>query len=106
MISQMTVQEFSEVLQKMGPRDLVLDIREPDEFADGHIPGARNLPMGMVPGHIDELKGFDHVYLICARGNRTRRLHAAIESHLSNLVCLANFGMMAWTDSGYPTERP
>ena len=34
----------------------IIDVREPDEFAAGHVPGARNIPLATVPDHVDELR--------------------------------------------------
>ncbi|MCX4757155.1 rhodanese-like domain-containing protein [Kitasatospora purpeofusca] len=51
---------------------LVLDVREAFEFAAGHVPGARWVPLGMLAGRIAELPRDRTVMVICASGNRSR----------------------------------
>ncbi len=52
-------------------RDLVVDVREPDEYAVGHVPGARNVPLATIPTQIDALRASDPVYVVCASGGRS-----------------------------------
>lgn len=55
----------------------LIDVRERDEFAAGHVPGAVNLPMSELGGRLDELPGeaFD---VICAVGGRSGRVVEAL----------------------------
>ncbi len=50
---------------------LVIDVREPYEYASGHVPGARLVPLASLPSHAAGLPGDQPVYLICATGNRS-----------------------------------
>jgi rhodanese-related sulfurtransferase len=49
---------------------LVVDVREPDEFAKGHVEGARNLPLSQLRGRVDEVPRDREVWLYCAVGQR------------------------------------
>ncbi len=49
-MKSITVQELSE---RAGVP--LIDVREPDEYAAGHVPGAVNLPMSTIGDHLDEL---------------------------------------------------
>ncbi|MFD8705440.1 rhodanese-like domain-containing protein [Kitasatospora sp. NPDC059648] len=51
---------------------LVLDVREAFEFAAGHVPGARWIPLGMLAGSLAELPRDRAVMVICASGSRSR----------------------------------
>ncbi len=51
---------------------LVIDVREPYEYAAGHVPGARLIPLARLPQHAGTLPAAEPVYLICASGNRSR----------------------------------
>lgn len=57
-----------------GRVPLLLDVRTPAEFADGHVPGARNVPLADLKSRLGELA--DHkdgeVYVICHSGNRSQ----------------------------------
>lgn len=74
---------------------MLVDVREPDEFAGWSIPGAVNIPLGRLERHVENLVGCDQVVLVCASGARsdqaTRQLLAA-GLPAANLVG----GMLAW----------
>jgi rhodanese-related sulfurtransferase len=48
-----------------------IDVREPDEVAQGTIVGAVNIPLAQVPGRLDELDRERRVVLLCRSGNRS-----------------------------------
>lgn len=47
----------------------ILDVREPAEFAFGHIPGAKNMPLGQM--NFNKLNKDESLYVICRTGNRS-----------------------------------
>jgi len=49
----------------------VLDVREPAEYAFGHIPGAINIPLGELEQRFEELKNSEDVHIICRTGKRS-----------------------------------
>ncbi len=50
----------------------IVDVREPYEYAMGHVPGSINIPLGQVPGRVDEFRKMSKpLVLICASGNRS-----------------------------------
>ena len=57
----------------------LIDVREPDEFAAGHVPGAVNIPMSQIGNRLEELpsEAFD---VICQAGGRSARVVEALES--------------------------
>ncbi len=63
----------------------VLDVREPDEFADGHLPTAVNVPVGEIAtrlGEVDALVGRDRarpIVVYCASGGRAAKAKRALE---------------------------
>jgi rhodanese-related sulfurtransferase/TusA-related sulfurtransferase len=62
-----------ELKQKLAEKPVILDVREPMEYAFGHIPGAKLVPLGKLEESIQELeehKGKD-VYVVCRTGNRS-----------------------------------
>ena len=58
------------VWQDLPDGTLILDNRTPEEFARGHVPGSRNIPMGTENSHVEELRNFEQIYLYCRSGRR------------------------------------
>ena len=49
----------------------VVDVREPFEYVEGHVPGARLVPLAQLPTVVGDLPRNRPVYVICASGNRS-----------------------------------
>jgi rhodanese-related sulfurtransferase len=81
---------------------VLLDVRESDEWADGHAPDAVHLPMSSIA--IEDIPPGRPVYVICRSGNRSARV---VEALLANDVECFNVegGMIAWADAGLPVVR-
>lgn len=84
---------------------LLVDVREPDEFAAGHIAGAVNLPLSsFAPSNVPDAAGRT-VVLQCAGGKRSgmaldrcATARSAIDTHLAG-------GIGAWVAAGLPVVR-
>lgn len=74
----------------------ILDVRETDEFATGHIPGALNIPVGLIPVKIDELDKNKEWLVICAAGVRSATVAAYMTHHGWTATNVAG-GMNMWT---------
>lgn len=78
---------------------LLLDVREPDEWAAGHAPGAYFLPLGQVQGRVDELPTDRRIVAICRSGGRSGTVTEALNAWGYDVVNLAG-GMRAWARDG------
>jgi rhodanese-related sulfurtransferase len=90
-------------LLALGDGVTVIDVREPDEWADGHIPWAVHVPLRTVP---DSLETFDGTptYVICRSGGRSgRACEFAADQGLETVNVVG--GMLAWGDAGFATDR-
>jgi phage shock protein E len=64
---------------------LVIDVREPSEFAAGHLEAAENIPVGQVEGRVDEIASklngdkSKHIVVYCKSGGRSARAKDALE---------------------------
>ncbi|WP_426564373.1 rhodanese-like domain-containing protein [Angustibacter sp. McL0619] len=84
------------------PADAVLiDVREDDEWAAGHIEGALHLPMSEVPARLADLPEADPLYIVCRSGNRSGRAAAWLNGQGIDSVNVAG-GMQAWAAAGKP----
>ena len=58
---------------------VLVDVRDPSEFALGALPGARNIPLGSLSQHVDELKTLEvPLILYCEKGGRARMAHGLL----------------------------
>ncbi|WP_460796996.1 rhodanese-like domain-containing protein [Microbacterium sp. GXF0217] len=57
----------------------LIDVRERDEFARGHVPGAVNIPMSEIGNRLEELPS-EAFHVICQIGGRSARVVEALES--------------------------
>jgi rhodanese-related sulfurtransferase len=80
---------------------LLLDVREPDEWAAGHAPEAQFLPLGQVQDRVDELPKDRRIVAICRSGARSATVTEALNAWGYDAVNLAG-GMRAWAGAGLP----
>ena len=61
---------FAQELESWRQRGArIIDVREPSEYQNGHVPGAENIPLGEIAEHGAQLEG--PIVLVCAGGNRS-----------------------------------
>ncbi|MFI6408680.1 rhodanese-like domain-containing protein [Streptomyces sp. NPDC050548] len=80
---------------------LVVDVREADEYAAGHVPGARLMALRTVPARCGELPTDRPVFVICASGNRSRTAADRMTSRGLDAYSVAG-GTSAWARAGRP----
>lgn len=91
---------------KRGDLQLI-DVREPHEFTGelGHVPGARLVPLGMLPAVVGDLDRERATLVVCRSGARSSRAIGELAKqgfrHLYNL----RGGMLAWNEAHLPVER-
>ncbi len=102
----LSLREFHDMHLKVGKNDVILDVRNPNEYAEGHIKGSLNIPLPEVVQHVEKLKTFEHVYIHCKRGGRAQTAFQLLAgAGLTNLVCIGDAGMDMWIAEGFPIER-
>ncbi|MDH6455774.1 MULTISPECIES: rhodanese-like domain-containing protein [unclassified Streptomyces] len=80
---------------------LVIDVREADEYAAGHVPGARLMALRTVPARCHELPVDRTVFVICASGNRSRTAVDWMNAHGVDAYSVTG-GTGAWARAGRP----
>jgi len=83
----------------------VVDVREPNEWSSGHLPGSRLVPLGSLRGSPRSALPRDGVIFVCAAGVRSQTAaKLALESGLSNVYNLTG-GTRGWAREGLPLVR-
>ena len=66
--------DVDELERRLGEGALLIDVREPDEWAEVRVPGGRLIPLQSVPERLAEIPAEGDVYVICALGGRSLSL--------------------------------
>lgn len=65
----------------------LVDVRTPEEFAEGNVPGSVNIPLDVLPGKLAEFGGKDHVVVFCRSGARSGMAKTFLENNgIRNVV--------------------
>ena len=89
-----------------GGNAVVIDVRQPDEWASGHVAGAIHIPVDDVGARIDELPADKDLLFICAMGVRSGlacEMAAAMNLPTERLFNIEE-GTPAWIQKNFPTE--
>lgn len=80
---------------------IVLDVREPEEYAGGHVPGARLLPVSQVARRLSDLDRGRRHFVMCDSGSRSSATTEALRrAGVDAVNVLGGFG--AWKSAGRP----
>ena len=98
----MTVEEISvsELPTLVENGSLVIDVREPDEYEAGHIPGAILVPLSTVLSSTNEFQSEETIYVVCRSGGRSMQACEMLhEAGITNVANVAG-GTMGWIALG------
>jgi rhodanese-related sulfurtransferase len=103
--SGLTTVSVEDLHAAVGAGALVLDVREPHEYAEGHVEGSVLVPLATVAARAGEFDPTAPVYVFCRSGNRSlaaaQTLVAAGYRDVRNVAG----GMIAWAAAGLPIAR-
>ncbi|PWB54828.1 MAG: hypothetical protein C3F18_06460 [Nitrosomonadales bacterium] len=97
-----------EAIQLINHHDaLILDVREDQEYAGGHVPHSKHIPLGQLPGRIQELEKFRNkpIIAICRSGARSGHGCSVLRKNGFEQVYNLSGGMTAWQQANMPVER-
>lgn len=83
----------------------LLDVREPHEYDQGHIPGITLIPMKQLPGRLDDIPLDKSVIVTCRSGNRSDQVTRFLRQNGYDRVHNMKGGILAWQQAGYPVEK-
>jgi thioredoxin 1 len=83
----------------------VLDVREPDEYAEAHIPGVVHIPLGQLGQRLQDVPAQRPLYVVCAVGGRSLMAATALQNQAGIEAISVAGGTNGWMASGRPVER-
>jgi len=98
-MQEISVQELKAILGEVS----LVDVREPDEYFEAHVPGANLIPLATVPVRNNEIDKTQTQYIICRSGARSAQAAEFLISQGFDAVNVAG-GTMAWIESGEPVN--
>lgn len=94
------------VAQAAALRDegvFVLDVREPSEWEEAHVPGTTLVPLGQLTSRLSEIPDDEPVVIICRSGNRSAQARDLLLNAGYTNVTSVSGGIVDWQAQGYPT---
>lgn len=95
----------AQAMSKQGA--LLLDVREPDEYAALHAPGAKLIPLGEVQARLAEIAAYKDqpVVVVCRSGRRSAKAVELLKEAGFSRVSNVEGGMLAWQQAGLEVVR-
>ncbi len=103
---RLTASEVRDYIHKADPKPLILDVREPWEYAVCCIEGAELIPMRQIPAAVDKLDPTRETVVVCHHGIRSYSVCRFLEQAGFSQVVNLEGGVAAWArevDSTMPT---
>lgn len=92
-------------LEKKKKPFLLLDVRQPEEYNQGHIQSAVLLPLDNLPQHFKELPKKKKIVVYCRSGKRSAQAVSFLRTHgYTNAISLSG-GYMEWLDSQHLRKK-
>lgn len=102
-VPTLTMTELSEKL-KFGKHPLILDVRQPSEFSQGHINGAKLIPLNELHKRMGELPKGREIVCVCDSGSRSKSAAKALIK-AGYVVFDLPGGMTAWKRAKLPVKK-
>ena len=99
-LPSITVNDLAAVLAADATTPVV-DVREPAEYASGHVPSAALIPLATVPVRLDEIPRDRTVYVVCHSGGRSGQAVSWLNQQGFDTVNVEG-GTAAWAMAGHP----
>lgn len=95
-----------EYFGKSEAAHVLLDVRNPNEFSDGTIKGAINIPLNKLAKKLHTLPKDQKIICICRTGSRSREaVHLLQKAGYTDVINMMG-GVMAWRNIGEPLTKP
>jgi rhodanese-related sulfurtransferase len=101
-VSQVDANAVNELAGKNGAQ--IVDVRSPEEWSKGHLPGAIHVPLAALPDRMSELDPSSPIVLHCKGGGRSSIATSYLQVHGMSNVSNMLGGYEAWVAAGLATE--
>jgi rhodanese-related sulfurtransferase len=92
-----------EAVTKRDAGALILDVRQPEEWNEFHVPDSTLIPLGELASRLNELPQDQEIVIVCRSGNRSAQgRDILLEAGFSQVTSMAG-GLTQWKAAGYPT---
>ncbi len=103
-LKHLAVAEFEDALAEAGEKALVIDVREPEEYARGHLADSRLWPLRDLVGQAEDVPRDRMIFLISRSGRRsTRAMRLLLDMGFERVFNLKG-GVLSWMARGRPLE--
>jgi rhodanese-related sulfurtransferase len=101
-VPSISVADLSEKIKKVN-HPFLLDVRQPEEFREGHIAGAKLIPLGELRARMKELPKEREIVCVCASGSRSSSATRQLAAAGFSVINLAG-GMSLWKRAKLPVK--
>lgn len=93
----------AEAVQKRQAGALILDVREPEEWQEYHVPDSTHIPLGELAKRVNEVPRDREIVVVCRSGNRSKAgSEILLKAGFTRVSSMAG-GLKEWKAAGYPT---
>ena len=92
-----------EALAKRDAGVFILDVRQPEEWNEFHVPDSTLIPLGELAARADELPKDQEIVIVCRSGNRSAQARDILLAAGFTQVTSMAGGLTQWKAAGYPT---
>lgn len=99
-INEIDVTKLDQMLAEGNGEVKLIDVRSPMEVAQGAIPGSENIPLHLLPMHIDKIPQDQPVIIYCRTGARSGQACAFLSAQGVGNTYNLRGGIIAWVQGG------
>ena len=106
-VAEIKAEALLERTAKQDASLIILDVRTPEEFAQGHVPGAKNIPHDQLLNRIAELAAAKdkEIVLYCRSGRRSAMAADTLKANGFGKLLHLEGDMQKWTEANRPIEK-
>lgn len=95
-ITNISTDELANRLASGDTNTVFIDVREPDEYAAGHVPGIKNLPLSVLSEDTADFSKDAEIIIICRSGNRSMQAAEKLQGYGFSKLVNVQGGMNDW----------